>query len=89
MRPASATAALIEHDDAIVLGIEEPPGTRIRTAAGTAVQEYNRLALTIAAFLKVNFVQLRDTQEIVPVRRDRRIQTAQCRCGGRLSRYAT
>jgi len=47
---APSAAALIEHDDAVVLWIEELPRPFIGAGAGTTVQEHRRLARRVAAF---------------------------------------
>jgi hypothetical protein len=76
MRPAAAAAALVEEDDSIACGIEEP--SRARVAAGTraAVQEDRRLARRIAAFLPVDLMAVADGQVPVAARLDGRIESA-------------
>src|ERR1700687_3185894 len=76
VRPTGAAAALVDQHDAIALRIEEAPHRRVGAAAGAAVQEYDRLTLRVAAFLVVQFMQLRDAQVRLVEWPDRRIQRA-------------
>ena len=65
LRPAGA--ALIEDDDAIMVGIEEPTMHRRRTGARAAMQEHHRHAFGIAALLPIepmNRVDLQHTRQI-------------------------
>ncbi len=75
-RPAAAAAALIEHHDAIVLRIEELPRALVGARARAAVQKHGGFAGGIAAFLVVDFMDVRNAQVTVAERFDRRIQFA-------------
>src|SRR5882672_4355276 len=77
-RAAASAAPLIENHDAVMLRVEELPCALIGARAGTAMQEHGRLARRIAALFVVNLMHVRDTQEAVPERFDRRIQPAAC-----------
>src|SRR3546814_18718422 len=48
--------ALVEHDDAVVAGVEEASVIRPGAGAGTAVQEHHRASLGIAGDLPVHAV---------------------------------
>jgi hypothetical protein len=76
MRPAAAAAALVEEDDAIACGIEEPACACVAAGARAAVQEDRRLARRIAAFLPVDLVTVADGQMPVAVRLDGRMESA-------------
>ena len=52
VRVALAASALIEKDDAVLLGIENAALVRARRAAGAAVQEDRRFAVWIAGCLQ-------------------------------------
>src|SRR6266404_4318718 len=69
---APSAAALIEHDDAVVLWIEELPRPFIGAGAGTTVQEDRR----VAAFFVINLMDVRDAQVAMSKGLDRRIQLA-------------
>jgi hypothetical protein len=60
MGAAAAAAALVKEEDAVARGIEEPPRPGIAARARAAVQENDRLALRVAAFLPVNLVAVAD-----------------------------
>jgi hypothetical protein len=76
MRPAAAAAALVEEDDAITCGIEEPARARVAAGARAAMQEDRRLARRIAAFLPVDLVAVADGQMPVAAWFDGRIESA-------------
>jgi hypothetical protein len=76
MRPAAAASALVEQDDAVARGIEEPPCAGVATRAGSAMQEERRLAVGPATFLPVDFVAIADGQVALAARLDRWIQPA-------------
>src|SRR5688572_20622051 len=65
---AAAATTLVEHDDAIALGIEETACGRVRTGPGAAVDEYRRLAPRVARLLEVDLMDGRDTQPPVAIR---------------------
>jgi hypothetical protein len=76
MRPAAAAAALVEEDDAIACGIEEPARACVAAGARATVQENRRLARGIAAFLPIELVTVADRQMTLAARLDRRIESA-------------
>ena len=51
-----ATAALVEENDSVNLGIPEAPRGRIAAAAGTAVKKHRRFAAGITALFVIKFV---------------------------------
>ncbi len=57
MRPALSAATLVHQHDAIALRIEETAHRRVGPAPRAAMQEYGRLAVTIAALLVVDLMQ--------------------------------
>ena len=73
-RHRAAAAALVEHDDAVELRIEEPAMHRGRAGARAAVQEHDRHALRIAALLPIDRVSPVDRQHAAGVGRDFREQ---------------
>ena len=73
-RHRAAAAALVEHDDAIELRIEETAMDRRRARTGPAMQEQHRHSLGIAALLPVDRVAAIDRQHAAGVRRDLRKQ---------------
>ena len=73
MRAAAPRAALIEHDDAVAGGIEEPPRIDVAAAAGTAVHEHRGLAARVARLLVVHLVAVADGEVAAVERFDRRI----------------
>ena len=62
MRAAAAAAALVEQEDAVARRVEEAPRLRVAARARPAVQEHDRLALGIAAFLPVDLVAVADRE---------------------------
>ncbi len=62
MRPAFATSALVEKDDAIDIGIEEAPHLFGTTTARASVQEHSRLSMRVAGLLIIDFVAAADFQ---------------------------
>jgi hypothetical protein len=79
VRRAPAAAALIEQHDPVDIRIEEPPHIGVATAAGTAVEEYHRLAVRIAAFLVIHAMAVADIEHAGAIRLDRRIEGSSCR----------
>src|SRR5262245_48240365 len=73
MRTAPSRAALIEHDDAIALGVEETPRVDIAAAAGAAVDEQGGLAIGVARLLVIELVAVADCEIARVERLDRRI----------------
>src|SRR5579871_6006151 len=71
---ALAAAALIEVHDAVFFRVEKPALLGLRAAARAAVQEDYGLAVRIAAFLKINFVDWRNLQASGMKRLNRRIE---------------
>ena len=53
VRAGLAAAALIEQHDTVALRVEETPMHRFATGAGAAVQEQDRQAAGVAAFLDI------------------------------------
>ena len=72
MRRRPAGAALVEEEDLVARGIEQPPVVRPRAAARPAVQEHRGLPLGIAAELPVEFVPVTDIEPAGLVGLDRR-----------------
>src|SRR3546814_13918878 len=80
MRGGAAAAALVEQQDLIAFGVEQPPVCRRATAARTAMQKYGRLALRIAAKLPIHLVTVSGIQETMGIRLYfRKIGRATCR----------
>ena len=73
-RHGAAAAALVEHDDAVELRIEEAAMHGRRTGARAAVQEHDGHALRIAALLPIDRVPPVDRQHAAGVGRDLREQ---------------
>lgn len=86
VRGAASAVALVEEDDAVALGVEEPPGARAAAGARTAVDDERGLALGIAADLPVDEVAVADVEHAVVVRLDGRVQGVGgfgfCSCSG-------
>jgi hypothetical protein len=78
VRPAAATTALVEHDDAITAWVEESAGAYIGTCTRPAMEEDRGLALRVAAFFPVDLVFRRDAQPAAAIRLDLGIQRARC-----------
>jgi len=76
VRPAFATSALVEKDDAIDIGIEEAPHLFGTTAARAAVQEHGRLSMRVAGFFIVELVPVAYVQKFAVVGFDRRIKNS-------------
>src|SRR5690606_4303283 len=74
LRFASTASALIEKNDAIKGGIEETPLVGIASAAGAAMEKYNRLPVGVAALLVINLVTVGNIQPVAVERLDFRIQ---------------
>src|ERR1700716_3824708 len=68
VRTALAAAPLVEKHDPIALRIEEASHFRVRAAARAAVQKHRWLAARIAAFLEIDFMDVRDAQEPCAIR---------------------
>src|SRR5688572_21186279 len=81
VRTAAAATALVKHDDAIALGVEEPACGRVRTGSGAAVDEYRRLALRVARLLEIDLMDGRDAQPPVAIRPQGREEAAAARDG--------
>ena len=56
------TAVLVDDDDTVVFRIQKTPASRTGSSAGATVQEDNRDACGITAFLPVDRVELRYRQ---------------------------
>jgi hypothetical protein len=56
MGPRAAAAALVEQQDVIALGIEQPAMVGAAGGAGAAVEEDDGLALRVAAQLPINLM---------------------------------
>ena len=76
VRRALPAAALVEEDDPVLLGVEEPPHLAVRSAAGSAVEEDDRLARRVPALLEVELVQVGDAEPSGPVRLDLGVEPA-------------
>src|SRR5690606_37071965 len=76
VRRAAPATALIEQDDAIDGGIEEPPLFRVGAAARAAVDEHHGFALRIARLLEIDVVQRGHREHPALERFDRRKETA-------------
>src|SRR5262245_29195280 len=59
---AFPTAALIEQNDAVMVGIEKTPVFGQSPAPRSAVNEHRGTPLRVAAFFEVNLVKLRNAQ---------------------------
>ena len=73
MRAAPSRAALVEDDDSVASGIEEPPRVDVAAAAGPAVHEQGGLARGVAGLLVVHLVAVADGEIARVERLDRRI----------------
>ena len=76
MRAAASRAALIEHDDAVALRIEEAPRVDVAAGAGTAVHEQRGLPRGIARLLVVDVVAVAHGEIAGIERLDRRVLRA-------------
>src|SRR5580658_192714 len=74
VRRAFAAAALIEVDNAVLRGMKKAPLLGLGAAAWSPMQEHDRLAGRIAAFLKVDFVDGGNSEQPRVVRFYRRIE---------------
>src|SRR5215469_13289454 len=64
---ALAASTLIKKDNSVASGIEETAHLGFRAPTGSTVQEDHGLATSIAAFLEIDFVQLRYAQKAFAV----------------------
>ncbi len=76
MGSALAASTLIKQDNSVAFGIEETPHLAFSAPTGSAMQEDHGLAASIAAFLEIDFVQLRYAQKPFAVGPDCRIEGA-------------
>ncbi len=85
VRRALPAPALVELDDAVALGVEEPPVLRVAPAAGAAVEEHHRPPVGVARLLPVEVVDGGHAQPPRSPRGDLRVQTvsttSHCRHG--------
>src|SRR5206468_5793303 len=79
IRRRLAAAALVEHQDLVFVGVELPAMVGARSATGAAVQEYDRLAVGVAAQLPIEEVAVADVEHAGFVGVDRRVQRAALR----------
>src|SRR5450631_4258634 len=75
-RAAAAAAPLIEYDDAVVLGIEELPGSPVGAGSRSAVQKNRRFAGGVAALFVIDLMQFGYPEETVTIRFNRRVESA-------------
>lgn len=64
------STALIEQDDAVVLGVKEASAVGKDAASGTAVNKDDGIATRVTDFFKVDVVPCIDLQEVHVVRLD-------------------
>ena len=76
----AAAAALVEHDDAVELRVEETTMDWCGARARPAMQEQRRHALRIATLLPVDRVAAVDRQHAAGIRRDLREQVGAKGC---------
>ena len=76
VRTATPAAALVEEENSVARRIEESARAGIATGARPAVQEHDRLACRIAAFLPIDLVAVADGEMTLSSRLDRRIEAA-------------
>jgi hypothetical protein len=76
VRLAAAATALVEEHDPVFARVEEATGRLTRASSRSAVHEYSRLPLRVAAFFPVDLVFRRDAQPAAAVWLDRGIQGA-------------
>ncbi|MPM56844.1 hypothetical protein SDC9_103660 [bioreactor metagenome] len=76
MRRRGPAAALVEHHDAVALGIEEPTPLGATATARAAVQEDRRLTGRVAALLDIDALAISDIDRRGVVGIDRRVQLA-------------
>jgi hypothetical protein len=73
-RQRAAGAALIENDDAVMVGVEIAPMVGRGAGARPAMQEHHRHAVGVAADLPIHLMQAIEIKQARGVRRDRRIK---------------
>src|SRR5207248_7337922 len=76
IRRRLAAAALVEHQDLVLVGVELPPMIGARSAAGPAVEEYHRLAVGIAAQFPIKAAAVADVEHAAVVGLDLGIERA-------------
>src|SRR5262249_41050796 len=74
VRRTLSAAALVEVHDAIFLRVEKSPLFGLRSAAGSAVDEHDRLARGVAALFEIDLVKRRDSEPAGVVVLDRWIE---------------
>ena len=62
VRRAATTVALIEQDDAVLIGIEERAVPRCAAGAGSAVKDERGAAVRVAAGLPIHLVAVTDRE---------------------------
>lgn len=76
MRCAAATSALIEQNETVLLGTEQPPHPGCTPRTWTTVHRQCRYAIGIAAGLPIETIAVPDVEQARLVRLDRRVQAS-------------
>src|SRR5699024_6766789 len=72
----TSAVALVEQQDLVPLGVEQPPVVGVGAPSGTAVQEHHRFAGGVAAPLPADMVSVTDVAHAGVVRCDGRVLRA-------------
>jgi hypothetical protein len=78
MRTRSATSALIEQNDPVMLGIKITPHRRAAPTARTAMHHNNGLTRRVSTLLNIDLMVLTHIQHLLIERVNRRIQILHC-----------